>query len=159
MTKETRENSSMTIRNLVTRSIRLVALSLRDIVGRLLSLEEKYGNAEFSAQIATGNIPSSNKATSQPKQSNPPSQNSQKSTGLIYRDANVFLHDIINKKIPLRAVTMEQWLIAILVASTDGPQSQLNLKIMHAGNVFSMHHCIEDITYPERAKSVAGEVH
>jgi hypothetical protein len=120
--------------------------------GALKLSKGKYENAEFCALTATESIPLSSMTTTQKTMSSEPSESSPQSTVLTYDNPHEFLHDVQTGKIPIGAVTLEDWLISASYAALDQPLPELNISIMVGGQLFNLHHCLSSIHYPNRVK-------
>lgn len=151
---ETQERSSTTTKTLVSRVVMSLALSLRAIVGLLISFEQRYGNAEFYAHLATEDTPSSSKDTTKTPKSPKPSSTSPKSTVLTYEDPFAFIHDVVNEKVPLDEVSMQQWVYGVLTAMTIKQCPTLDFMVMYKGSYYNFHHHITSIAPPAPAGAI-----
>jgi hypothetical protein len=156
---ETQENSSTTTKTVMTRSIRYLASLLRGIAGVLLYLDLRYGSAEFYAQIVTESTPLSARDTMPTTPLNKSSETSPKPTDFTYSNAHEFLNDIVNQRIPVSAVSLEQYLLAVLVATMDSDTPKTEFLISLNGNLFTMFHDVKAITYANNATAIQGAVH
>lgn len=78
---------------------------------------------------------------------------------MIYDNPHDFLHDVVHGKIPLAAVSLEQWLIAQGYAMIDHKLPQMYANLMVGGQLFVMHHCVESIHYPNMVKPIVENKH
>ena len=145
---ETQERSSTTTKTQVTRVVIFLASLLRVTLGLLISFEQKYGNAEFYARIATVDTPSPSKDTTPIPKSPKHSETSPQNTVLRYNDAFEFIHDVVRGKIPLHAITMQQWVLGIMTAMTVNNQPELNVTVLYKGSYYDFHHRIKAISLP-----------
>lgn len=78
---------------------------------------------------------------------------------LTYDNPHDFLHDVQAGKIPIGAVSLEEWLMAIGYAALDQKVPELNLAVMVGGQLFNLHHCLTSIHYPNRVKPLMEDHH
>lgn len=163
----TLENLNTTIKSLAIKSVTSLISLLMAIHGRLLSWLLKLKSAELSAPVATESTPSSSKDTTPPKPSNPPSENlppdsnstSDAPKNVIqyhYTDPNEFLHDLQRGKLPLRAVTMEQFLLAHAWIAVDNNTPHINKHVMISGGIYDVRMQIASVKYPEEGRLIVG---
>lgn len=161
--KETPGNLSTITRNLMIRSATSLISLLTAIRGHLLSFVLKCGNAELSVRTVIESTRSNNKATTPSKPSKPPSESlppvtnsSSDFDGYHYKDAGEFLHDLQRGKIPMRAVTMEQFLLAHAWIAVDNNSPRIKQKMMINGGIYDMMFQIQSVKYPEEGRNLAG---
>ncbi len=158
----TRENLSTIIRTAMIKSATSLISFLTVIRGHLLSWLLKSANAELSVRTVIGSTQSSNKDTtpsktsSEPLDSLPPVTNSSCNQEMTYTDPNSFLHDIQRGVLPLRAVTMEQFLLAHSWIAVDNNSPQIRKHVMINGNLYDVRMQIASVKYPEEGNNLVG---
>lgn len=75
---------------------------------------------------------------------------------MTYTDPNSFLHDIQRGVLPLRAVTMEQFLLAHSWIAVDNNSPQIRKHVMINGNLYDVRMQIASVKYPEEGNNLVG---
>lgn len=150
---------NMITKTLPRKSATSLASLLMGMVGRLVRFEQKFVNAESSAQTATESTPSSNKDTTRTKTFKSKLGSSPQGISLTYDNPHEFLHDVTRGELHPRNVTLEQWLIASSYAMIDQKLPDLELALVLGGNVFSLHHCIHSVHFPNLVKPIMENKH
>lgn len=150
---ETQENLNTTT-VILTTSIKLLLDSLwMAIVGLRLCFVKRSPNVGFSAPPATASAPSSNKGITPAPSSNQPCARSPAST-VSESNANQRLQDIINARVPLDKVTLEEWCRLSMWSMISEDRPNLDIKVMHDGSLYELHSCIQSIAAPEKIKNI-----
>lgn len=150
---------STTIRNLMRGISTSLALLLMGIVGRLVHYVAKSESVESSAQTATENTQLSNKDIIGKTKFKENSESLPHALSLTYDDPHKFLRDVVKGELALSNVTLEQWLIASSYAMIDKEIEDLEMALVVGGQVFSVHHCIQAVYFPNPVKPLMENKH
>lgn len=78
---------------------------------------------------------------------------------MTYNNPHDFLHDLQRGKIPLNAVSMEQWLLAHAWVMVDANTPLISKNVMVNGGVFETRLQVTSVAYPEKADGIVGRTH
>lgn len=78
---------------------------------------------------------------------------------MIYDSASEFLHDLGRGKIPLSAVSLEQWLLAHAWVMVDSGTPVIKKDVSINGAVFETKLQVRAVAYAEKAEGIVGREH